>query len=197
MMIGSLRREQVRILRVEEGKSVVEEPYQHPQGMGITGLLRSEYFGLRATIDSESRRSLDRRNYLFAKGEDRTHAENEELSRLSNQLSELGFATSDFKDPYYALFVRKMAVHTKFHKDTLTPEEQIEQEAIADQIVEEILSDEEEALEELVDAREAFERAAEKMAQQMELLSSEGQSEKTAVAGGELEEEVQDDRELS
>ena len=59
MMIGSLRREQVRILRTENGKSAVEIPYQHPQGMGVTGLLRSEYFGLRATVDSESRRRLD------------------------------------------------------------------------------------------------------------------------------------------
>jgi predicted ATPase len=143
MMIGSLRREQVRILRTENGKSFVEEPYQHPQGMGVTGLLRSEYFGLRATVDSESRRRLDRRNFLFAKGEDRTPAEDEELTRLSNELSDLGFATSDFKDPYYALFVRKMALHTEFHKDTLTPEEQKAQDAIADEIVEEILRDEE------------------------------------------------------
>lgn len=143
MMIGSLRREQVRILRQEGGKSVVEEPYQHPQGMGVTGLLRSEYFGLRATVDSESRRRLDRRNFLFAKGDDRTPAENEELTRLSDELSDLGFATSDFKDPYYAMFVRKMALHTEFHKDILTPEEQKAQDVIADEIVEEILRNEE------------------------------------------------------
>jgi predicted ATPase len=142
MMVGSLRREQVRILRLEGGRSVVDEPYQHPQGMGVTGLLRSELFGLRATVDSESRRRLDRRNFLFAKGDERTAAEDEELAKLSDELADLGFATSDFKDPYYALFVRKMALHTKFHKDVLTPEEQIEQEAIADEIIEEILSEE-------------------------------------------------------
>lgn len=141
IMIGSLRREQVRILRVERGKSVVEEPYQHPQGMGVSGLLRSEYFGLRATIDSESRRRLDRRNFLFAKGSDRTPAEDEEMKKLSDELSDLGFATSDFKDPYYALFVQKMALHTKFHKDSLTSQEQSEMDAIASEIVEEILSE--------------------------------------------------------
>lgn len=143
MMVGSLRREQVRILRLEGGRSVVDEPYQHPQGMGVTGLLRSELFGLRATVDSESRRRLDRRNFLFAKGDKRTPVEDEELARLSDELSDLGFATSDFKDPYYALFISKMALHTKFHKDTLTPEEQAEQDAIADEIVEDILRDEE------------------------------------------------------
>jgi predicted ATPase/AcrR family transcriptional regulator len=143
MMIGSLRREQVRILRKRSGKSMVEEPDQHPQGMGVTGLLRSELFGLRATVDSETRRRLDRRNYLFALGNIRSQPEDEELTRLSDELSDLGFATSDFKDPYYAMFVSKMALHTKFHKDTLTPEEIREQDAIADEIVEEILREEE------------------------------------------------------
>jgi hypothetical protein len=143
IMIGGLRREQVRILRKEGGKSVVEEPDQHPQGMGVTGLLRSELFGLRATVDSETLRRLDRRNFLFAMGEGRTPAEDAELTRLSEELSDLGFSTSDFRDPYYAMFVRKMALHTKFHKEVLTPEELEEQDALADEIIEEILRGEE------------------------------------------------------
>ena len=142
LMIGSLRREQVRILRKKVNKSIVEEPDQHPQGMGITGLLRSELFGLRSTLDSETRRRLDRRNFLFALGDDRSYSENKELTKLSEELSDLGFA-SDFKDPYYAMFISKMALHTKFHKDTLTPEEQKEQNDIAEEIINEILCEEE------------------------------------------------------
>jgi predicted ATPase len=141
LMIGSLRREQVRILRKQESRSIVEEPDQHPQGMGVTGLLRSELFGLRSTIDSETRRRLDRRNFLFAQGVNRSYSENEELTRLSEELSDLGFA-SDFKDPYYAMFISKMALHTEFHKDTLTPKEQQEQNDIADEIIDEILREE-------------------------------------------------------
>lgn len=141
MMVGSLRREQVRILRKENGHLVVEMPDQNPQGMGVAGLLKSELFGLRSTVDSETLRRLDRRNYLFSIGEHRTQAENKELKRLSDELSDLGFAV-DFKDPYYAMFVRKMAQHTKFHKETLSPAEQREQDAIADTIIEEILREE-------------------------------------------------------
>jgi predicted ATPase len=140
MMIGSLRREQVRILRKEKGKSIVETPDEHPQGMGVTGLLKSEMFGLRSTIDSETQRRLDRRYYLFALDKQRTQEQDAELSLLSKELSDLGFA-SDFKDPYFAQFVRKMALHTKFHKETLTPEEQQEQDAIADEIIDEILKE--------------------------------------------------------
>jgi predicted ATPase len=140
MMIGSLRKEQVRIINQQNGKSNVECPDEHPQGMGVAGLLKSQYFGLRSTVDSETRRRLDRRNWLFSMGKHRSVAENEELSRLSDELADLGFA-SDFRDPYLELFVKRMAVHTRFHKDILTPTEQKDQDAIADRIIEEILAE--------------------------------------------------------
>ncbi|HQZ64821.1 MAG TPA: AAA family ATPase [Planctomycetaceae bacterium] len=140
MMIGSLRKEQVRIISQQNGKGIVECPDEHPQGMGVAGLLKSQYFGLRSTVDSETRRRLDRRNFLFSMGKKRSVAENEELSRLSDELADLGFA-SDFRDPYLELFVKRMAVHTRFHKDILTPTEQKDQDAIADKIIDEILAE--------------------------------------------------------
>jgi predicted ATPase len=140
MMIGSLRKEQVRILRPGD-KNIVETPLDHPQGMSVSGLLKSEYFGLRSTVDRETRRRLDRRNFLYAKGDDRTKLEDEEMSRLSHELSELGFA-NDFKDPMYDLFVKRMAKMTQFHKDALSPNEQAAQDAAADEIIRTILAEE-------------------------------------------------------
>jgi hypothetical protein len=140
MMIGSLRKEQVRILRPGD-KSIVETPLDHPQGMSVSGLLKSDCFGLRSTVDGETRRRLDRRNFLYAKGDERTQSEDEEMSRLSHELSELGFA-NDFKDPMYDLFVKRMAKMTQFHNDTLTPEEQAAQNAAADEIIRIILAQE-------------------------------------------------------
>lgn len=141
IMVGSLRREQVRILRKIGDKSEVDTPIDHPQGMGVTGLLKSDLFGLASTLDSETERRLFRRNELFVKSP-RTPDENAELSRLSSDLADLGFSTADFRDPDYALFVRKMAQHRKFRKPTLTPEEQAEQDRIADSIIDEILREE-------------------------------------------------------
>ena len=60
----------------------------------------------------------------------RTPEEDTELTRLSAELADLGFSTADFRDPDYALFVRKMAQHRRFRKTTLTPEEQAEQEGL-------------------------------------------------------------------
>ena len=141
MMVGSLKREQVHILRQQGQRSVVEVPDEHPQGMGVTGLLKSDLFGLSSTLDIETERRLFRRNELFVKSP-RTVEEDAELSRLSAELADLGFSTADFRDPDYALFVRKMAQHRKFRKPTLTPEEQAEQDRIADDIIGEILREE-------------------------------------------------------
>lgn len=138
MMVGSLKREQVHILRRDGGKTVVDAPDVHPQGMGVTGLLKSELFGLSSTLDIETERRLFRRNELFVQLP-RTPEEDAELSRLSTELADLGFSTADFRDPDYALFVRKMAQHRRFRKPTLTPKEQADQDAIADSIIDEIL----------------------------------------------------------
>lgn len=141
MMVGSLKREQVHILRRDGDRTVVDMPDEHPQGMGVTGLLKSDLFGLSSTLDIETERRLFRRNELFVKSP-RTPDEDAELSRLSSELADLGFSTSDFRDPDYALFVRKMAQHRRFRKPELTPDERAEQDRIADEIIDEILREE-------------------------------------------------------
>ncbi|WES90648.1 AAA family ATPase [Dickeya fangzhongdai] len=141
IMVGSLKREQVHILRRDGNRTLVDTPDEHPQGMGVTGLLKSELFGLSSTLDIETERRLFRRNELFALDE-RTPEQDDELRRLSAELADLGFSNADFKDPFYAKFVRRMAKHTQFHKPILTPEEQAEQDTIADSIIDEILREE-------------------------------------------------------
>ncbi|MDS1311208.1 AAA family ATPase [Marinobacter xiaoshiensis] len=141
IMVGSLKREQVHILRRQDSKSVVQVPDEHPQGMGVTGLLKSELFGLSSTLDTETERRLFRRNELFAT-DDRNPDQDEELRRLSAELADLGFSNADFKDPQYAKFVRRMAKHTHFHKPALSPEEQAEEDRIADEIISDILREE-------------------------------------------------------
>jgi predicted ATPase len=141
IMLGSLKREQVHILRRDCNHTIVDAPLEHPQGMGVTALLKSNLFGLASTLDAETQRRVFRRNELFAK-EQRTPEERSEMQLLNAELADLGFADADFKDPFYALFVRKMGQHTRFHKPELSPEEVAEQDRIADEIVQEILHSE-------------------------------------------------------
>ena len=106
--------------------------------MGVTGLLKSDLFGLSSTLDPETERRLLRRNELFVKP-DRTPAEDTHLKFLSAELADLGFSTSDFRDRDYTLFVQKMAQHRKYRKPALTSEERAEQDRIADEVIDEIL----------------------------------------------------------
>ncbi|MEZ4730770.1 MAG: AAA family ATPase [Caldilineaceae bacterium] len=141
MMIGGLRREQVRIMRKDRRKTVVEMPYEHPQGMGVAGLLKSEMFGLPSTLDSTTLRQLEERNELFAKKANKglTDVEEEKLARLRDHLDDLGFSR-EYRDPMYQLFIQKMYEIRSQSLDTLlTREELQQQEALAQAVITELV----------------------------------------------------------
>jgi predicted ATPase len=144
MMVGSLRREQVHILRREVAGTVVHRPHEHPQGMGVAGLLKSELFGLPSTLDPQTLDDLQRRNELIAKkaSEGLTAEEEGELQRLRRYLEELGFSR-EYRDPMYQLFVEKMykAKSQPINK-FLTPQELAEHEALAESIIKELVASE-------------------------------------------------------
>lgn len=144
MMVGSLRREQVHILRREGDATTVHTPHEHPQGMGVAGLLKSELFGLPSTLDQQTLDDLQRRNYLLGREacEGLTQAETEELQRLRRYLEELGFSR-EYRDPMYQLFVQKMyQAKSQPINQLLTPAELAEQEALAASIIKELVTTE-------------------------------------------------------
>lgn len=141
MMVGSLKREQVHILRSEADRTVVQSPFEHPQGMGVAGLLKSELFGLQSTLDPQTLDDLQRRNELVAKkaSEGLNAEEEEQLERLRCYLEELGFSR-EYRDPMYQLFVEKMyKAKSQSINKLLTPAELAEQEALAESIIKELV----------------------------------------------------------
>lgn len=141
LMVGSLRKEQVHIIRDNDGKTLFEHPHEHPQGMGVSGLLKSEMFGLPSTLDRHTLESLQRRNDLLAK---RKHEaldaeEQDELDRLVTRLDDLGFSR-EYRDPMYQLFIEKMyKVRSKPLDELLTENELMEQNAEAEKIMEQLV----------------------------------------------------------
>lgn len=112
LMIGSLRKNQVRILeavKTDDGTpmSNAREPDEDPFAMGVDGLLTSELYGLTSVLPKEVNDKIDERNLLFAK-HSRTAAEELRLSTLSAELAELGVLRS-YNDPYEQAFVEAMA----------------------------------------------------------------------------------------
>jgi predicted ATPase len=137
MMIGGLRREQVRILRKDDGHSVVDTPIEHPQGMGVAGLLKSEMFGLPSTLDKPTLDKLQRRNDLLAlkAHSDLSAEQTTELDALRAYLDDLGFSR-EYRDPMYQLFIQEMVkVRSQPLNMLMTPQELETQEALAREVV--------------------------------------------------------------
>lgn len=140
LVIGGLTKNQVRVFIREKERLMCVEPEDDPRGMGFAALLKSPLFGLRATVDPKTLELLDRRAALYGKGDERTELEDEEMKSLSDELAQLGF-TREFRDPYFELFSKALAKRPEFQKPTLTPQEMEDQSKVANEILDEILTE--------------------------------------------------------
>ena len=141
LMIGSLRKEQVRILNKEEGFVVANVPIEDPQGMGVSGLLKSDMFGLRSTLDNPTQELLKERNRLVAKaGKGKLPpTEKARLEKLRVHLDDLGFMYES-RDPMYQLFIEKMYEARSVPLENMfSKAELIEQEKLAEKILKEMV----------------------------------------------------------
>lgn len=140
LMIGSLRKNQVRVLSASADGIAASEPDEDPLGVGIEGLLKSELYGLRSTLAPEVLNQLDR-HYLLVGKEKRTAAEQKELVDLATELNSLGVARTH-PNPYFETFANALARQTP-HDETKYSKEEIEaQVVLADKILAEIIAEE-------------------------------------------------------
>lgn len=135
LLVGGLRKEQVQIFYAHgpEKRIVVSPPEEDPVGMGVAGLLTSELFGLRTTLDLETQRKLDRKKELAVK-EKLRHEEKAELEALNEELASMGFLSA-FRDPLYSRFLRALREYEEFEKPAITPEGRAEQAKLAREII--------------------------------------------------------------
>ena len=140
LMIGSLQKNQVRILRQEESATIAAEPEYDPIGIGVEGLLKSELYGLRSTLAPEVLRKLDR-HYLLLGTPNKTEDEKLELMRLAQELNALGVARTH-PNPYFEQFANAMARRMPTMEKALTKNEIDAQAELADEVLAEILAEE-------------------------------------------------------
>lgn len=141
IMVGSLKREQVHILRKQGNKTEFAQPIEHPQGMGVSGLLKSDMFGLPSTLDRHTLDELQRRNDLLGKRNKGGLSDTEqlELDRLVLRLEDLGFSR-EYRDPMYQLFIEQMyKVRSKPLNELLSEKEIQEQNEMAERIIEQLV----------------------------------------------------------
>lgn len=142
LIIGGLFKEQVRVFNDSNGIIEAIQPELDPKGLGVAGILTSEFFGLKSTLDVYTLQMIGRRNDLLVKQNQQiiTPEEKSELNELFHKLNSLGINTTD-RDPLYEKFLIAISKRDKFKKDKFTPEELSVQNEIAMEVLSEILNE--------------------------------------------------------
>ena len=113
-------------------------PTEDTEGMGIDGLLQSEYYGLPSVLDSETKKKMDKKHDLLVKKKDGTITDGEmqTLLELTIDLENMSFARNIPTDSYYDEFVAAMhKIYSERPKVTLTAEDIAERNAKAEEIL--------------------------------------------------------------
>ncbi|MCC6818200.1 MAG: AAA family ATPase, partial [Bacteroidia bacterium] len=142
IIIGGLLKNQVRVLSEKEGQTTVFEPDFDPKGQGVAGILTSELFGLKSTLDSKTLHKLNRRNELLERqdSEQITPEERAELNEIFHYLNSLGINTTD-RDPLYQKFIVALSKRDDFKVESYTPYELNSQNEIAMEVLNEIFKE--------------------------------------------------------
>jgi len=145
LVIASLFKEQIHLLKRDWKTGVCkwDQPTVNPRGLGFTGILTSEMFGMRSDLDEETLADLDNKVRLVAKEDSLSPIEVAELEKINNRLEDAGFLKA-FSDPYYAAFVRawgkrysELMAGVRF----LNPPQQEEIDRIAREVLEEAIAE--------------------------------------------------------
>ena len=123
LVIGGLTKEEIRIFQSKKAFDKDGEEYQlietfepdfDPKGLGVAGILTSDFFNLPTTLDEDTLKELEERNELIVKQENNSLSDNEQLrlTELFYKLSNLGINTTD-RDPLYQKFIVALANHEK------------------------------------------------------------------------------------
>jgi hypothetical protein len=144
LVISGLKRENVRIMQRNnsDGRVYVEIPRENPQGMGFSGILTSELFGMRSALDLPTQELLDEQRVLAAK-EDLTQNERRRLGELTDQLDALGFMMAE-DDPLYAEFISRLTAREDpsiREQVVLTPQQHAERMRLVDEIINELIAE--------------------------------------------------------
>jgi AAA15 family ATPase/GTPase len=106
IVISTLKQEQIKIMKRDEDTLQVfaASPLYEPKGMGFSGILMSDMFGLRSDLDPKTLAKLDEHAILLAK-EERSEPEETRYKQLQEQLDKSGFLDA-YSDPYFSAFVK-------------------------------------------------------------------------------------------
>lgn len=120
LVISSLDKTQIQIVKRDENTLNVyaEPPKYSPKGLGVTGILMSDMFGLRSDLDSETLKSLDDHAQLIAQ-DNLSEDDIDNLKRLESTLDEAGFLRA-YSNPYFSAFIKEWSKREKNFESSKT-----------------------------------------------------------------------------
>jgi predicted ATP-dependent endonuclease of OLD family len=139
LVIGSLKKEEVRIFRLSENGSEIEVPNVDPRSMDIISILRSELFGLPSGLSKYMQLKLNRKRYLLFKIESGKANDGEinEYNQIQKEIDDSGFNDSTY-DPWYTRYLESISENHLFQKVEFTEDEEIELKKLSDAIIEKL-----------------------------------------------------------
>lgn len=143
LMIGGLKKEQVRLLRrrEEENGNIQINAYppdEDPIGMGVDGLLQSEIFGLNSVLPPSVLDRLTER-YKLLGIRNKTAEMAAKFDELTKELDQLGIAHT-FPHPYFNQFSHALARNPLMNKRNFTADELDDLKDITDDMLKDIIN---------------------------------------------------------
>ncbi len=150
LVINGMQKENIKII-VAEGNSKIKstdpleikvyEADEDAIGMGIDGLLQSEYYGLNSTLDPVTQGIMEERRKLVIKNKEKTitKSEHHKLVKLNEQISKMGFASISPSDNLFDDYLVALSKVEDIYKKEFSPEEIKEREEKSLQIMQELL----------------------------------------------------------
>lgn len=151
LVIGGLTKEEIRIFYTEKGKDQEDkdimlvktmEPDFDPKGLGVAGILTSEFFKLPTTLDESTQNELNEYRFLEIKERKGQLTENEkqDLIKYSIYFESLGF-NKYTRDPLYNLFIQKLSERDEFKIIPKSKDDRIKQDDLAKTILDDLLKE--------------------------------------------------------
>lgn len=143
LFVNAIENEQVFVFSYQNNFLKVENPSTSTIGMGVEGILTSEYFGLNATLDKPTLDLLEMKRKFTIKIMNKTITKDErdDLRDVNKKLIQLGFYTQN-EDPFYNLFVKEYNDYLIKQRSRLDELSSSEKEEMARSIIKKIMEDE-------------------------------------------------------
>ncbi|MDP1667355.1 MAG: AAA family ATPase [Methylobacter sp.] len=143
LAIAELDKKQIQVMWQDESNQVhAQAPAESPRGMGYGGILTSDMFGLRSTLDNPTEDLLRERRSLVELDQ-LTAEQRQELKSLDAKIESLGFTTAHWdKDYQEYLQIRKKMDTELFAEEEPSPDVSAKRKAKAQEILQRILEKE-------------------------------------------------------